>query len=265
MEGTAAQFGFLYSPIGFKRVNFQSGLVMSILYYILNNNATPNGLLPLYFFLKICYNRYMIITYLGKQFFKIQQGDLVVAFNPISKDSKAFNGSRFGSNIALSTINHPDYNGFEMVSHGETVPFEINGPGDYEIKDIFIKGTMTETILDKKKYINTIYSMTIENISICFLGLLTKEKVSTEVIEQMESPDILFVPVGNSDLLSSAEAYKLAVKLEPKIIIPMDYDEKTLKAFLKEGGQDKVSAIEKLTIKAKDIIGRESEIVVLSA
>jgi hypothetical protein len=30
----------------------------------------------------------MIITYLGKQFFKIGQGDLTVVFNPISKDSK---------------------------------------------------------------------------------------------------------------------------------------------------------------------------------
>jgi hypothetical protein len=207
----------------------------------------------------------MIITYLGKQFFKIQQGDLVVAFNPISKDSKSeLKGSRFGANIALSTINHPDYNGFEMVSHGETVPLEISGPGDYEIKDIFIKGIMSEITLDKKKYINTIYSLSIENISICFLGAVTKEKLSTEVIEQIDSPDILFVPVGNDELLTPVEAYKLAVKLEPKIIIPMDYDEKMLKAFLKEGGQDRVSSIEKLTIKAKDLLGREGEIVVLS-
>lgn len=207
----------------------------------------------------------MIITYLGKQFFKIQQGDLVVAFNPISKDSKSeVKSSRFGANIALSTINHPDYNGFEMVSHGDTIPFEINGPGDYEIKDIFIKGIMTESTLDKKKYINTIYSLMIENISICFLGTITKDKLNTEVIEQIDSPDILFVSVSNDDSLSPAEAYKLAVKLEPKIIIPMDYDEKNLKAFLKEGGQDKVSPIDKLTIKSKDLIGREGEIVVLS-
>lgn len=207
----------------------------------------------------------MIITYLGKQFFKIQQGDLVVAFNPISKDSKSeVKSSRFGANIALSTINHPDYNGFEMVSHGDTIPFEINGPGDYEIKDIFIKGIMTESTLDKKKYINTIYSLMIENISICFLGTITKDKLNTEVIEQIDSPDILFVSVSNDDSLSPAEAYKLAVKLEPKIIIPMDYDEKILKAFLKEGGQDKVASIDKLTIKSKDLIGREGEIVVLS-
>jgi L-ascorbate metabolism protein UlaG (beta-lactamase superfamily) len=208
----------------------------------------------------------MIITYLGKQFFKIQQGDLVIAFNPISKDSKAKEaGSRFGSAIALSTTNHPDYNGFEMVSHGETIPFEVKGPGDYEVKDIFIKGILNETKLDGKKYINTIYSLSIENISICFLGAVSQGKLSAEVYEQIDSPDILFVPVGNSDLLSASDAYKLAVSLEPKVIIPMEYDASTLKAFLKEGGQDKVTPIDKLTIKAKELVGREGQIVVLSS
>lgn len=207
----------------------------------------------------------MIITYLGKQFFKIQQGSLVVAFNPISKDSKySAKASRFGSDIALSTVNHPDYNGFDMVSHGETVPFEINGPGDYEIKDIFIKGVMTETELSGKKYINTIYSMSIENISLCFLGAVSNEKLNSSIRGQIESPDILFISIGNNELLSPAEAYKLAVTLEPKIIIPMDYDSTTLKAFLKEAGQEKLAPIEKLTIKSKELAGREGEIIVLS-
>lgn len=208
----------------------------------------------------------MIITYNGRQFFKIQQGDLVVAFNPISKDSK-WEGkvSRFGANLALSTTNHPDYNGFDMVSHGDTVPFEIKGPGDYEIKDIFIKGTMTETILNGKKYINTIYSLSIENISICFLGTLSSSSLSSKAREEIEESDILFVPIGGNDMMTPSEAYKLAVSLDAKIIIPMDYDEKSLKAFLKEGGQDSIKLIDKLTIKAKELAGRAGEIVILQS
>ncbi|MBK5215547.1 MAG: MBL fold metallo-hydrolase [Candidatus Pacebacteria bacterium] len=208
----------------------------------------------------------MIITYLGKQFFKIGQGGLTVAFNPISKDSKySAKISKFGSDIALSTINHPDYNGFDMVSHGDTVPLEINGPGDYEIKDIFIKGIMTETELSGNKYINTIYTLSIDNISLCFLGAVSNEKFNTSLRGEIESPDILFIPVGNNNLLSPSEAYKLAVSLEPKIIIPMDYDDATLKAFLKEAGQENTKGVEKLTIKAKDLIGLEGSIVVLSS
>jgi L-ascorbate metabolism protein UlaG (beta-lactamase superfamily) len=208
----------------------------------------------------------MIITYLGKQFFKIGQGSLTLAFNPISKDSKSgVSLSRFGSDIALSTTNHPDFNGFEMLSHGDTVPFKIDGPGDYEIKEIFIKGIMTDTEITGKKYINTVYRLSIENISLCFLGSISKDKITSNVREQIDSPDILFVPIGNKDLLDPSEAYKLAVTLEPKIIIPMDYDDKTLKAFLKEAGQEKVVPLEKLTIKAKELIGREGEVVVLSS
>ena len=207
----------------------------------------------------------MIVTFFGKQFFKVQHGDTVLAFNPISKDSKANKGSRFGSLIAFSTTNHPDYNGFEMVSHGDTVPFEVKGPGDYEIKDIFIKGIQTFTKLSDKKYINTIYTLSLDNISLCFLGCTANDSVTTEVRGNIESPDILFVPIGNDELMTPGEAYKLAVSLEPKIIIPMDYDDKSLKAFLKEGGQDKVVSIDKLTIKSKELAGREGEIVVLSS
>lgn len=205
----------------------------------------------------------MVITFLGKQFFKISQGDLVLAFNPISKDSKSISvPSRFGSNLALSTINHPDYNGFETVSYGESFPFAISGPGDYEIRDIFIKGILSNTEIDGKKYINTIYKLSIEGISVCFLGVVTDEKLIGVTRDQISSPDILFVPVNH---LEPAKAYKLAVALEPKIIIPMDYDEKSLKMFIKEAGIEKINKLDKLTIKSKELIGREGEVIVLAS
>lgn len=208
----------------------------------------------------------MIITYFGKQFFKIQQGELVLAFNPISKESKSGEkGAKFGSRIAISTTNHPDYNGFENVAHGETVPFEINSPGDYEIQGIFIKGIQVETVLEKKKYVSTIYSLTIDNISLCFLGPVGFEKIPADVRGEIDPPDIVFVPVGGDDMLDPAHAYKIAVSLDASVIIPMDDDDKMIKSFLKEGEQEGVKAIDKLTIKPKDLIGKEGEIVVLSS
>src|SRR3989338_488837 len=71
---------------------------------------------------------------------------------------------------------------------------------------------------------------------------------------------------GQGDgVLGHAAAYKLAVQLEPKVIVPMHYDEKSLKAFLKEAGAEGTKAEEKLTIKKKDLEGKEAEVVVLSA
>ncbi len=208
----------------------------------------------------------MIITYLGKQFFKIGQGDLTVVFNPISKDSKLSSKiSKFGSDIALSSTNHPDYNGFEMVSHGETAPFEIYGAGSYEVKNIIVNGFQTNITLSEKKFVNTIYNLSVDNISICFLGTLSGEKLGPEILEKIDTPDILFLPIGGGDLIDPVEAYKLATSIEPKIIIPMDYDEKSLKSFLKEAGQENVKEVDKIVLKAKDILGREGEVMVLSS
>lgn len=207
----------------------------------------------------------MIITYHGKQFFKIQQGDTVVAINPISKDSKFKDKvARFGSSLVLSTTNHPDYNGIETVTYGEQEPVAITGPGDYEVKDIFIKGLLTKITLDKKEYINTVYNMVLEGITVTVLGVLAKPLESSER-EGVESPDILFVPIGEGEgVMDAKTAYKLAVSLEPGIIIPTDYTDTSLKAFLKEAGEDKTEPIDKLVIKKKDFTGKQGEIVVLS-
>jgi hypothetical protein len=66
-------------------------------------------------------------------------------------------------------------------------------------------------------------------------------------------------------VLGPAEAYKFAVSLEPSIIIPMNFDEKSLKVFLKESGNEGIKPTEKLTIKKKDLDGKEGEIVILEA
>ena len=212
----------------------------------------------------------MIITYFGKQFFKIQQGDMVLAFNPVSKSSKTGISAHFGADIALQTTNHPDYNGIEQLSHGEREPFVIAGPGDYEIKEIFIKGVLSEANIAgpakdgvNKKYINTIYLFTLDNINIAFLGALGEGELSKESREAINSPDILFIPISGKGMLDAKLAAKLASSLEPKLIIPMDYDDSSLKTFLKETGEEKAEVVEKLTLKQKDLENKEGEVVVL--
>ena len=73
------------------------------------------------------------------------------------------------------------------------------------------------------------------------------------------------MPVGGKGLLDAKTSAKLALSFEPKMIIPMDYDSVTLKAFLKETGEEKAEVVDKLTLKLKDLEGKEGEIVVLKA
>jgi L-ascorbate metabolism protein UlaG (beta-lactamase superfamily) len=213
----------------------------------------------------------MIITYFGKQFFKIQQGDMVLAFNPVSKSSKTGISAHFGTDIALVTTNHPDYNGVEQLSHGEREPFIIAGPGDYEVKEIFIKGVLSLASIGGKKYINTVYVFSLDDVNIAFMGALADVEFSKESREAINSPDILFVPVGGlstqagKGMLDAKAAAKLASSLESKLVIPMDYDESSLKAFLKEFGEEKAEVVDKLTLKKKDLDNKEGEVVVLKA
>lgn len=205
----------------------------------------------------------MVITYLGKQFFKITQGDMVLAFNPVSKNSKSGVSAHFGADIAISSTNHPDYNGLEQLTHGERVPFAITGPGDYEIKEIFIRGEMSDALIGSKKYVNTIYSLSVDNIGIAFLGALSHDEISKEAHEIVDSADILFVPVGGGSLLDAKASAKLVSSLEPRVVIPMDYDAAALKTFLKELGEEDAQVLEKLPLKRKDLENKEGEVIVL--
>ncbi|MEK7200931.1 MAG: MBL fold metallo-hydrolase [Patescibacteria group bacterium] len=205
----------------------------------------------------------MIISYQGAQSFRVQFGDTVLAFDPISKKSQ-FKANNFGADIALISVNNQDMNGVDQVSRGDKQAFIINGSGEYEIRGVFIKGLPSVSNYGNEGKINTIYTVNLENINLCFLGALGSAEIPSETKAGIDDVDILFVPIGGNGILNPTEAYKFAVSLEPSIIIPMNYDEKSLKAFLKEGGEEGVKAIEKLTIKKKDLEGKEGEIVVLS-
>ncbi len=210
----------------------------------------------------------MIITYQGVEFFKVQFGDTVLAFNPISKESK-FKSTRFFADIALVSTNHPDFNGVENLSYNGKDPLVISGPGEYETKGVFIKGFQSKSYYQGEERINTVYIVVLEGMTLCFLGALSDEKLSPEFLEAIDSVDILFLPVGDDGVLDSNKANKLAVTLEPKIIIPMHYGdvgvENALKKFLKETGEENVKPIDKLTIKKKDLDGKEGEVVILEA
>ncbi len=207
----------------------------------------------------------MILTYLGASFFKIQFGDTVIAVNPVSKDSKNFSPAKFGADLCLISINDRDFNGREQVVFGGKEPFVISGPGEYERSGIFIRGIETKSKYGGEDRINTIYSFGVDSINVCFLGALATKDIPNEGLEQIDEIDILFVPVGDNGMLSAKDAYSLAVSLEPKVIIPVSFgDKKALDAFLKEAAAKDVEPVDKLTIKKKDLEGKEGDIMVIT-
>ena len=89
-------------------------------------------------------------------------------------------------------------------------------------------------------------------MNICFLGALGNTNLPKETKEALDDIDILFVPIDGK-IMNPSDAYKLAVSLEPKIIIPCHFgsigDKNALKAFLKEAGEEGIKPEDKLTVK----------------
>ena len=206
----------------------------------------------------------MIITYHDGGCIRASAGDTTLVFGPISKQSKHFKPTNFGADVAFVSLNHPDMNGTEEAGRGEKQPFIISGPGEYEVKGVIAAGFATKSSYDKKDdRINSIYAIEFDGLSVLYLGALSETQMPAEVLE-MDPPDVLITPVGGEGVLSPSEAQKLAVKLEAKIVVPIHYDAKSLKVFQKEAGAEEVKPVDKLTLKPRDVVGKENEVVILS-
>ncbi len=212
----------------------------------------------------------MVITHHGGQCFKVTLGDLTIVFDPISKGG-TLPPVRFGADIALSSRNHPDFNGIAEVAYGDKVPFAITGPGEYERGGVTIQGFLTKSAYGlgkgQESAVNTIYSVNLEDMTLVHLGALSEKDLSSEARGGIGEIDILFVPVGGDGVLTASEAHDLVVALEPRIIIPMHWSgmgaAKSLEAFLKEDGGT-AEKVDKLTIKKKDALSREGSIIVVT-
>ncbi len=180
----------------------------------------------------------MIITYHGGGFVKIQHGDLAVAWNP---------------------------NGLNQIKIGGKAPFVINGPGEYEVSNIFIRGFETT---GPNETLNTVYVLSLDGLRLAHWGVLGEAKIPEVVSSGIGEVDVLFVPLdlpAGGASLTPVAAYKLALTFQPKIIVPLSESDTLIRQFLKEAGAEEVKPIDKFVFKKKDVAEKEGEVIVLSA
>lgn len=211
----------------------------------------------------------MVITWLGQACFKIQSGDLVVVIDPFSKDI-GLTPPRFRADIVLKTHEHYDHSNAESLT-GE--PFLISGPGEYEIKGVYVRGLQTfhDKSQGRERGTNTIYVLGIEGLRLLHLGDFGEGELRSETLEELDDIDVVFIPVGGKYTIDHREATKVVQQLEPRLVVPMHYKIPGLKIglenaepFLKEMGAKKSEPQEKLVLKKKDLEGNEkTEVVVL--
>jgi L-ascorbate metabolism protein UlaG (beta-lactamase superfamily) len=179
------------------------------------------------------------------------------------------------ADIVLVTHNHHDHNnvkGVKPARAGGGEPFVIEGPGEYEVKDVFIRGipAFHDDEEGKKKGQNTIYVIEAEDMRFCHLGDIGQKQLTDEQLEKIDAVDVLMIPVGGEYTIDSQGAQRIIAQIEPRIIIPMHYSLPKLKMdldevskFLKTMGKPSITAQDKLIVKESTMPKDGMEIVIL--
>jgi L-ascorbate metabolism protein UlaG (beta-lactamase superfamily) len=206
---------------------------------------------------------FQIITNQGKN------GQKTIVIDPFD-ETLGLRIPKLEADILLVTHNHYDHNNVKAVGGN---PFLIEGPGEYEVRGIFIQGipAFHDKTKGKTRGKNTCYTIETEDMKVCHLGDLGQSDLSEEQLQALGEIDILMIPVGGVFTIGGEDASKIISQTEPKIVIPMHYSLPKLKVklegiekFLKVMGKKEANPQDKLSIKEKDLPREETEIVVLN-
>ncbi len=149
----------------------------------------------------------------------------------------------------------------------------INGPGEYEVGPVALIGHPVVRHIDTpdKGKLSTIYRIEIGDVRLALVGNIAPD-LSEDDLEALGVVDILIIPVGGTGYtLDAMSATKLTRKIEPKVIIPVHYDDKglqyevpqeSLELFVKDMGVD-VEKTSKYKVKAATSIPATMTIVEL--
>lgn len=148
--------------------------------------------------------------------------------------------------------------------------FSIDGPGEYELAEISVKGIAARAHIDADGERATIYNVQIGGFSVGVIGHIYPD-LSDQQLEELGLVDVLIVPVGgNGFTLDASGATALIKKIDPKIVIPTHYADSGIKyevpqaeldTFLHEIGATDVEKQDTLKLKESELTDKTQVIV----
>lgn len=201
----------------------------------------------------------MHISWLGQTCIKLQTKNLdkdITVLIDAYKPKKGEFPRNFSPDVALFS------NGEEEAATVSQDTFTVSSLGEMEVKNLMIYAIPGSES-------SVIYKLNAESLNIVHLGRL-KTAPTSDYMEKIMSPDILFIPVGGGQSYMDAKsAAALANTLEPRLIIPIAYhcdtdpDAAPVTAFIKELGLKAETGEKKIIIKKKDLPQEETKLIVL--
>lgn len=140
--------------------------------------------------------------------------------------------------------------------------FVIDGPGEYEISEVSVRGIPAQAHIDSDGARATIYSIQMFGFSVGIIGHVDP-KLSDDQLEKLGLVDVLIIPVGGSGYtLDAVGAASLVKKIEPKLVIPTHYSDSAInyevpqadvKLFLSEIGASETEQLSVLKLKESEL------------
>lgn len=138
----------------------------------------------------------------------------------------------------------------------------VDAPGEYEVGDMSVVGVAAQAHIDEPGTKNaTMFKITAGDMHVLVTGHIDPN-VSESQLEALGKVDVLIVPVGgNGYTLDPVGALKVIKEVEPKLVIPTHYADKSLKyevpqqeldTALKELGMEPKEKVAKLKLKSAD-------------
>jgi L-ascorbate metabolism protein UlaG (beta-lactamase superfamily) len=199
----------------------------------------------------------MEITWFGHSCFRIKGKEAIVLMDPCGPDS-GYSLGKVQADMVTVSNSHPGHSYLETLQEGYRL---IKGPGEYEMKDIYITGIPAFHDDEKGKKLgkNTVYVIEMEGITLCHLGDLG-HSLTPEVTGEIGNINVLFIPVGGHSTIGGTAAADMVRNLNPGFVVPMHYktaDEKDdlefPEKFLKELGLKELAAQPKLIVTRTNI------------
>ncbi|HET7320236.1 MAG TPA: MBL fold metallo-hydrolase [Candidatus Saccharimonadales bacterium] len=169
------------------------------------------------------------------------------------------------SDLGGKSILKPEDVALYTMAHGEPKACRIalDQPGEYEVGDISIMGIAARAHMDEEgQRTATMYKLVAGEFNVLVTGHVHPD-LPEKIWEQIGLVDVMFVPVGGSGYtLDPVGALKLIKEIEPKLVIPTHYDDKSLKypvpqlglgGALKELAMEPKETVPKLKLKPTDL------------
>ncbi|MBI2872875.1 MAG: MBL fold metallo-hydrolase [Chloroflexi bacterium] len=193
----------------------------------------------------------MEITWLGHACFLLRGSSATVLTDPFPDSLGLSMGATTAAVVTVSN-SHPNHSAVQGV---QGRPLVLNGPGEYEVSGVYVRGVGTPLMPDADgTHRNTMFIIEVDDVVLCHVGDLSVPLVSRQ-LEKLTTCDVLFLPVGGRCTLPMDRVGEMVNTIEPRLVVPMHYaipgltvELDPVEKFLQEMGHKEAEPLPRLTV-----------------